>query len=246
MFFNIALYGSEDVKKNLEWGKNIIEKVMQNSDLEYYIVDFDNHQTFKNYDVFLDNVKLKLVDIVSLYISEDTKQCSFSLLLENNSIYLRVNENSINESIYNLIIESLTLINIKYGYIYVTDNEMYAKSYEGGHNFINIYDYEDSSLWEDAQYEEDDSFLTSKLRLVYKKNFINNFHLSINIDNRTLNQLIVDEKFGSLLQLSKDLYLWQVAEEQLESVNELLGKNKILISWIQPQTQIFKPKKKIP
>ena len=81
MFFNIALYGSEDVKKNLEWGKNIIEKVMQNSDLEYYIVDFDNHQTFKNYDVFLDNVKLKLVDIVSLYISEDTKQCSFSLLL---------------------------------------------------------------------------------------------------------------------------------------------------------------------
>ena len=51
MFFNIALYGSEDVKKNLEWGKNIIEKVMQNSDLEYYIVDFDNHQTFKNYDI---------------------------------------------------------------------------------------------------------------------------------------------------------------------------------------------------
>ena len=176
MFFNIALYGSEDVKKNLEWGKNIIEKVMQNSDLEYYIVDFDNHQTFKNYDVFLDNVKLKLVDIVSLYISEDTKQCSFSLLLENHSIYLRINENSINESICNLIIESLTLINIKYGYIYVTDNEMYAKSYEGGHNFINIYDYEDSSLWEDAQYEEDDSFLTSKLRLVYNKNFINNFH----------------------------------------------------------------------
>ena len=52
MFFNIALYGSEDVKKNLEWGKNIIEKVMQNSDLEYYIVDFDNHQTFKNYDIW--------------------------------------------------------------------------------------------------------------------------------------------------------------------------------------------------
>ncbi|MDU8925674.1 hypothetical protein RYD26_12370 [Pasteurellaceae bacterium LIM206] len=97
-----------------------------------------------------------------------------------------------------------------------------------------IYPFEDSNEWlyqlpsrsgEEPQYYH-------KLRMVYPINILNKDHLELSVMGIKLSKWILsDSNNGTLKPLNGFNYLWLVSMQELERINEVLGKSSLLISW---------------
>ena len=82
--------------------------------------------------------------------------------------------------------------------------------------------------------------------MIYTANIINHHHLEIGVDNTTLKDWILSDKsHGTLEKLSDKLWLWQVAENELDNINNFLGQLGLLISWKLPTPEPEKPKRRL-
>lgn len=127
------------------------------------------------------------------------------------------------------------LADFSYAIVYQTKNAGDGFHYAGGHNFLNIFKSENSSLFAhetDGRHEGKARYHGSMLRMVYAVNAINHLHLQIPVGNICLREWIVqDAQRGTLEPLGKDVWLWQVQDEALDAVNQALGEAGGLISW---------------
>lgn len=122
-----------------------------------------------------------------------------------------------------------------YGIKYCSDKITKALYYATGDNMVNIYQYENASLFKrecPGRFKGQERYKNTMVRMVYPVNVINNYHLDIIIGNISLKEWIsCDEKHGSLEGLNNDLWLWTVEDAELDEVNKYLGEAGVLISW---------------
>lgn len=122
-----------------------------------------------------------------------------------------------------------------YGIKYRSDKVTKAFYYATGDNMVNIYQYENASLFKrecPGRFKGRERYKNTMLRMVYPINMINSHHLDIIIENVNLKEWISsDEKHGSLEGLSNNLWLWTVEDTELDEVNRYLGEAGLLISW---------------
>ncbi|WP_058910604.1 hypothetical protein [Entomohabitans teleogrylli] len=139
-------------------------------------------------------------------------------------------------------------ISYSYGVKYDSDKITKAFYYATGDNMVNIYQYEDASLFRkecSGRFKGQERYKSTMLRMVYPVNVINRHHLDIVISNINLKEWISsDEKHGVLEELSSGLWLWTVDAAELDEVNKYLGNAGVLISW-KPLT-IKKTQRKLP
>lgn len=135
-----------------------------------------------------------------------------------------------------------------YGIKYRSDKVTKAFYYATGDNMVNIYQYENTSLFKrecPGRFKGQERYKNTMLRMVYPINMINNHHLDIVIGNVSLKEWISsDEKHGSLEGLNNNLWLWTVEDTELDEVNRCLGEAEVLISWKSPA--IKKVPRKLP
>lgn len=133
-----------------------------------------------------------------------------------------------------------------YGIVYQCDSVSNAFHYSSGENFISVYPFENSGIFKrevPGLYDGQERFKGDLLRMVYQINLLNSKHLSIDVAGKPLRQWILDDVSNGLLEdVTDSITIWLVEKEQLESVNEKLGKLDLLISWKQPVAKTF-PKK---
>lgn len=126
-------------------------------------------------------------------------------------------------------------INFPYGIQYENDKVTKTFYYATGDNMVNIYEYENSSLFKKecaGRFKGQERYKNTMLRMVYPINIINNHHLDIKIENINLKEWILsDKKHGSLEQLKNNLWMWKVKYNEIDKVNKYLGLLGILISW---------------
>lgn len=122
-----------------------------------------------------------------------------------------------------------------YGIKYCADKVTKAFYYATGDNMVNIYQYENSSLFKrecPGRFNGLQRYKSTMLRMVYSINVINAHHLDIIIGNVSLKKWIsTDEKHGSLEVLENNLWLWTVEDTHIDEVNRYLGEAGVLISW---------------
>lgn len=128
-----------------------------------------------------------------------------------------------------------------YGIKYCSDKVTKAFYYSTGDNMVNIYHYENSSLFKrecPGRFKGKERYKDTLLRMVYPVNVINNHHFNIEIGSVNLKEWILsDEKHGSLEELNNGMWLWTVEDDELDKLNKCLGEVGILISWKPPATK---------
>lgn len=122
-----------------------------------------------------------------------------------------------------------------YGIKYCADKITKALYYATGDNMVNIYQYENASLFKrecPGKFKGLERYKNTMIRMVYPVNLINNHHLNIIIGDISLKEWISsDDKHGSLEELNNNLWLWTVEDTELDGVNKYLGELGLLISW---------------
>ncbi|MEW5289575.1 hypothetical protein ABW286_10360 [Erwinia papayae] len=135
-----------------------------------------------------------------------------------------------------------------YGIVYSCDKVSNAFYYSAGNNLVNVYPYENSSLFKKetpGRFQGEERYKFSKLRMIYPINILNENHLLINVNGITLQEWILEDKSHGLLEmLNNGLWLWRVENDIINPVNEYLGELGILISWKKILSK--RPPKKIP
>ncbi|WKV49484.1 hypothetical protein [Dickeya fangzhongdai] len=126
-------------------------------------------------------------------------------------------------------------LSFSYGIGYFSEKITSSFYYSTGDNMVNLYPYENSSLFKrecPGRFKGQERYKDTMLRMVYLVNVINQSHLSVVIDGISLEEWISnDEKHGKLERLDNGMWLWEVQENNLDEVNTLLGKAGVLISW---------------
>ncbi|KGM25758.1 hypothetical protein KS18_24595 [Photorhabdus luminescens] len=139
-------------------------------------------------------------------------------------------------------------VKFPYGVIYDSDRVTKAFYYARGDNLVNIYQYENPSIFKretPGRFNGKERYNDNMLRMIYPYNIINNFHLKINIGNINLKQWILGNKeHCSLEKLNDELWLWKVEETHLDEINKHCGEAGILIAWKTPPSK--KITKKLP
>lgn len=135
-----------------------------------------------------------------------------------------------------------------YGINYRSDKVTKVFYYATGDNMVDIYQYENASLFKrecPGRFKGQERYKNTMLRMVYPINMINHYHLNIVIGSISLKEWISsDEKHGSLEELNNNLWLWTVEDTELDEINRYLGEAGVLISW-KPLT-IKKTSRKLP
>ena len=143
--------------------------------------------------------------------------------------------NSSNEIVKNFFQDFCKKFSCSYAIHYNFERWIDAFYYAQGDNFVNLYDFECSSLFNKecpGRYRGRARYRGNKLRMVYDFNVINNLHLNIAVKNISLKEWILeDEKRGRLSKLNNDMWVWEVEGEELVDVNYILGEEGVLISW---------------
>ena len=126
-------------------------------------------------------------------------------------------------------------ITCSYGIKYRSDKITKVFYYATGDNMVNIYEYENASLFKrecPGRFRGQERYKNTMLRMVYPINMINNHHLNILIESVSLREWISsNEKHGSLQELNNNLWLWTVDDTELDEINRHLGEAGVLISW---------------
>lgn len=129
-------------------------------------------------------------------------------------------------------------ITFSYGIKYHADKVTKALYYATGDNMVNVYQYENASLFKrdcPGRFRGEERYRKTMLRMVYPLNIINDYHLDIMVKNIELKSWILSrENNGKLVQLSDGLWLWTVRENELDAVNKYLGESGMLICWKAP------------
>lgn len=124
---------------------------------------------------------------------------------------------------------------IPYGIAYNQDNVVDAFDYAIGEGIVPIPSYEKHLVWREetpGEFNGPARYKNTMLRMVYKYNLINANHLRINIQNQALGDWITSNpKHGSLSAINDNSFIWVVAEEQLNYINNICGEAGILIAW---------------
>lgn len=122
-----------------------------------------------------------------------------------------------------------------YGIKYRSDKVTKALYYATGDNMVNIYQYENASLFKrecPGRFKGQERYKNTMLRMVYVINVINVNHLDIIVGSVSLKEWISsNKKHGSIEKLNSNLWLWTVEDTDLDEVNRHLGEAGILISW---------------
>lgn len=139
------------------------------------------------------------------------------------------------ESIVEFLKAVSALAFVPYGIVYNKDNVVDAYEYVMEEGVVPVPSYEQHFLWRDetpvffgsARYEN------SMLRMVYPYNLINDKHLKVLIEHKTLEDKIKeDERFGVIIPTDNTKsYIWKVPSEQLDYVNRVCGQAGLLIAW---------------
>jgi len=80
------------------------------------------------------------------------------------------------------------------------------------------------------------------LRYVYHLNFISQHTLNLKVYNgETLNEWILKNHYGILIDIGKGAKIWEVPDEKLNEINDFLGESGIVVTWIKP-----KPPRRLP
>lgn len=131
--------------------------------------------------------------------------------------------------------KALGQFSFSYGIGYFADKATKSFYYATGDNMVNLYPYENTSLFKrecPGRFEGQARYKSNMLRMVYLVNVINQNHLNVMVDGVSLKEWILsDEKHGFLEKLNNDMWLWEVQENNLNEVNTLLGQAGILLSW---------------
>ncbi|KGA43386.1 hypothetical protein L2164_13450 [Pectobacterium brasiliense] len=131
--------------------------------------------------------------------------------------------------------KSLGGFSFSYGIGYGSDSVTKSFYYATGDNMINLYPYENASLFKrecPGRFKGQERYKNSMLRMVYPVNVINENHRSIIINGVSLYEWIFsNEKYGVVESLDNGMWLWMVQESNLDEVNDVLGKAGVLISW---------------
>lgn len=139
-------------------------------------------------------------------------------------------------------------IKFSYGIQYNIDKVTKAFYYATGDNMVNVYEYENSSLFKRecaGRFKGQERYKGTMLRMVYQFNIVNNHHLDIQIKNVSLKEWILDdEKHGLLERLDNDLWLWKIESDGIDDINNYFGTLGVLISW--KSLSIKKPARKLP
>ncbi|WP_054179702.1 hypothetical protein [Trabulsiella odontotermitis] len=162
--------------------------------------------------------------------------------------YIDIQYPSVDGELQNIkrILKSMSdKLSCSYGINYHEEEVTKVFFYATGDSLVNIYPYENSSLFkrECPSRKGLERYKKTMLRMVYPGNIINNYHLSITLKGITLKEWILsDVRHGSLEKLNDEMWLWSVEENELDSINKCLGEAGILISW---KPQIIKERTRI-
>lgn len=251
MFTIISLYHYHDFLKVIHQAKIMMKSILSIKLLKYSILLDEKDYTFTDYEKFIDKLKsLKVDDIISVFIYD--KKYDKNMICINNvrppetfcDMLIRIEQNLYKDHERN-IHDFIVNFDIKYAHISSIDDAFYAMGYHGGYNLVNIYPYEYSSLWYHAC-DEKNLTVGEKLRLIYPVNFINQNHLACIINQKTLKEHIAENNLGEMQELSKNMFIWFVKDNELEEMNGYFGNYGFLVSWKNPNEGKPKNKRKLP
>lgn len=135
-----------------------------------------------------------------------------------------------------------------YGILYASNKITDAVFYAAGNNATRMFPYEDVFAFKKETpglYGGRGRYSGKMLRMVYPCNLINRRHLQIEIEGMKLKDWIMNNnERGTLTELGKDLWMWEVGMEHLERVNQACGEAGSLVAW-KPQHP-KKPRRKLP
>lgn len=173
------------------------------------------------------------------------------LFHDQNYLIIEYNENnksfSDTDFLYSLIKDISSSSEIPYGFACQLPY-FGVKSY----NYIDsqvfytpLFPYEDSETWslEVPSYMNDGiapkRYLIGMLRLIYRYNFITEKHLNMKINGTTLQEWIVNNPDnGNLVNLTGNLWVWEVNENNLERINiECITSGLLISGKIPPKGQ---------
>lgn len=242
----ISLYHYLDFLKTIHQAKIMMNYLFK--DLKYIILLEEESYSTTNYKEFIDRVNFS-DEIWTVYIYDEYNDSNSIRIVRPISshisdIFIRIEENLYHKN-KDFLCEFVINFDVKYGHISVTDNKLFSLQYHCGKGFINIYPYENTSLWSQGYHDQKLSS-SKKLRLVYPVNFINQNHLNCIIHQKTLQEHIVENHFGKIQALSENMFVWLVEDGKLEKVNDFFGNRDFLISWEKPNGNKLEIKKRIP
>lgn len=161
-------------------------------DLKYFILFEEEDYSTTDYEEFIDKVNFS-DEIWTVHIYDQHNDSNSIRIVRPISLYVSDLFIRMEEHLYqknkDFLCEFVINFDVKYGHISVTDNKLFSLQYHCGKGFINIYPYQNTSLWSQG-YKEQELSATEKLRLVYPVNFINQNHLNCVIHEKTLKEHI--------------------------------------------------------
>ncbi|SFU21522.1 hypothetical protein SAMN05192562_1202 [Kosakonia arachidis] len=263
MYTGIALYGTEQVtpQEALVLGKSIFTSLglsVETCGYNQYIKNGDHEGDHELIEVSLAELEEKIAAgyINSFRLYEEKKghvpwYASFGLSTNDFGSFHHIDIQfpaSTDSNIESMLTEALVSVACKYGIAYRCDKVSKSFYYSTGDNLVSLYPYENPSLFKretPGRFQGGESYLHSKLRMVYPFNMINEHHLNIKIDEMILDRWIVKNNAGQLKKINNSLWMWVVDDGSIDEINQSLGEAGVLISWKQEFT-VKKTAKKLP
>lgn len=262
----IALYGVDEISLNeaLNLSQLFFEKIgiVPNSISYFYKHEQDeNGETISMDIVNMSELRKKIDDglasdfRISYFVNDLHWDISFSFsnketVWEMNYIDIQFLDSFLNikdELLVDILRSMFRVISVEYGIGFQLNGyTSYAFNYVFSLDNSKIFMYENASKW---LYQlpfrtEEEPYYIKKLRMVYPINIVSIEHLNQPVLTKTLENWILEEKRnGQLIVLNAKNKLWIVENDELDRINNILGKAGLLISWKEIQS---KPIKKLP
>lgn len=250
MFTGIGIYNCSLITPIMayELGVRIFELIGAEANSVGYYKHLENGDHAGDHDVVdttLEELEVLLRDKaatafrIALEDSHSPWSSSFGYMTEDFGLFSHIDiqcpfvpESHIAEEVFRIAAE---FAHFPYGIAYTADNVVDAFDYVTGNNLVKLFPYEAPDAWSEEvlpMYGGAQRYKDSMLRLVYPYNVINKNHLALEIELVRLGDWIrADSDRGHLIELTNDLWLWEVEPEKLEEINNALGAENLLLCW---------------
>jgi len=194
----------------------------------YEKIDFLNKDVKSEVEIYGSLKRRKDIDAWESYFLYKKSNHGSTMILEASLNILKI------ESIVELMKRFSSISNIGYGYAKKSVGgaggvfEALGVTFGFPKSPIEKKKADEDSRWFDERLLVNGSqkmrHLKGMFRSVYEVNIINDFHLSIDIDGRSLRSVVTeDEDFGELIGLNNGSYIWVIPEDQVARIRKCVN-----------------------